>query len=205
MAVFTDEQPESRFRLALKRLIGAGSDEETKAAILDLEESLRLILEKRDKEWSALLQERSSGTPAYAPDLKSFATDIAREVTASVDARIDAKVARARGSLPQTPASSPTSPITLPSDTQQKLDSLQEQITAIREIVKGELQPDVKAALAKEARSAIGAHIDGDDELSRMIAELVKELKDQLTAELKAELTAEIKEAIKDEIKKELL
>lgn len=187
-------QPESRFRLALKRLIGAASEEETKAAILDLEEALRLILEKRDKEWQALLQERGQGTPSYQVDLKGFAAELANEVAGAVDARIDAKVASRR--MPSGGG--------VPADVNERLSALQEQITQLRETIKGELKPEVRTALKSEVRTAIAGHMEGDDELSRIIAELVKELRDQLTVELKAELTEEVKEAIKDEIKKEL-
>ncbi|MBI4017900.1 MAG: hypothetical protein HY366_03070 [Candidatus Aenigmarchaeota archaeon] len=198
----TEAEPESRFRLALKRLIGATSEEEVKETIMDLEEALRLILEKRDKEWTVLLQEKGAGAPAYAPNLKGFAEDMAREAAAAVEAKIDARIATARG-MPSGAA--------VPADIQDRLkqaeqnvSNVQEQLEHLRETVKGELAPDVRDALKKEVRASITNHMSGDDELSRMIAALVKELRDQLTSELKAELTTEVKEAIKDEIKSEL-
>lgn len=190
-------EPESLFRLALKKLIGATGEEEVKAAIMDLEDALRLILEKRDKEWQALLAEKGRGAPSYPADLKGFASELAREVAEAVDARIDAKTAEKMRSAPPS--------VSVPPDLQTRLDALQEQLEHLREIVKGELRPDVRAALAKEARSAIAQQMEGEDELSRLIVEVVKEIKNEVTKELKTGAIEEIKAAVKEEIKKELL
>ncbi|QQG39299.1 MAG: hypothetical protein HYS81_02830 [Candidatus Aenigmatarchaeota archaeon] len=193
-------EPESRFRLALKRLIGATTEEETKEAIMDLEESLRLILEKRDREWSALLQEKGAGAPSYPQDMKGFAAELAREAAAAVEAKIDSKISQIR--LPATEG--PPQIIPSSSESGQRLDTIEEKIEHLREIVKGELQPETKETLKKEIRTSIEGHMSADDELARMIAELVQELRGQLLAELKTELTEEVKAAIKDEIKNEL-